>query len=183
MSPKAIYGHLYPNFQAIRSMVHTHSRNAVTFAQAGIDLPCLGTTDCDYFHGPVPVPRAISCVVNISSENTSLPRMMDNFDRSRNLQTPIQSFASIPVALYVAGRHASDTSSKRRYHDALAASFASLAINSLLAERLRPRQRRCSTDTPSLIRLGSEHEIEGSSLSKDPMRELKGIPGFTIEAG
>jgi len=47
-------------FDGIRSVVHTHSRAAVAFAQAGLDLPCLGTTHCDYFHGPVPVTRAMT---------------------------------------------------------------------------------------------------------------------------
>jgi L-ribulose-5-phosphate 4-epimerase len=51
---------LFLNFPGIRSVVHTHSRNAVAFAQAGIDLPCLGTTHCDYFHGPVPVTRTMT---------------------------------------------------------------------------------------------------------------------------
>ena len=46
--------------KGIRSVVHTHSRSAVAFAQAGLDLPCLGTTHCDYFHGPVPVTREMT---------------------------------------------------------------------------------------------------------------------------
>ena len=41
----------------MRSIVHTHSRKAVAFAQAAIDIPCLGTTHCDYFNGAVPVTR------------------------------------------------------------------------------------------------------------------------------
>lgn len=51
---------LYLHFAGIRSVVHTHSRNAVAFAQAGRDLPCLGTTHCDYFNGPVPVTRTMT---------------------------------------------------------------------------------------------------------------------------
>jgi L-ribulose-5-phosphate 4-epimerase len=51
---------LFLSFPGIRAVVHTHSRNAVAFAQAGMDLPCLGTTHCDYFHGPVPVTRAMT---------------------------------------------------------------------------------------------------------------------------
>lgn len=51
---------LFLNFPGIRSVVHTHSRSAVAFAQAGVDLPCLGTTHCDYFHGPVPVTRTMT---------------------------------------------------------------------------------------------------------------------------
>ncbi|MCW1923911.1 L-ribulose-5-phosphate 4-epimerase AraD [Luteolibacter arcticus] len=52
--------YLYRHFSGVRSVVHTHSRNAVAFAQAGMDLPCLGTTHCDYFNGPVPVTRAMT---------------------------------------------------------------------------------------------------------------------------
>jgi len=51
---------LYLHFPGIRAVVHTHSRNAVAFAQAGLDLPCLGTTHCDYFHGAVPVTRTMT---------------------------------------------------------------------------------------------------------------------------
>ena len=43
-----------------RAVVHTHSRNAVAFAQAGRGIPCLGTTHADYFHGEVPVTRPMS---------------------------------------------------------------------------------------------------------------------------
>jgi L-ribulose-5-phosphate 4-epimerase len=52
--------HLYLHFAGIRSVVHTHSRNAVAFAQAGLELPCLGTTHCDYFHGAIPVTRPMA---------------------------------------------------------------------------------------------------------------------------
>ena len=51
---------LFLNFPGIRSVVHTHSRSAVAFAQAGVDVPCLGTTHCDYFHGSVPVTRGMT---------------------------------------------------------------------------------------------------------------------------
>ena len=43
-----------------RAIVHTHSRNAVAFAQAGRGIPCLGTTHADYFHGEVPVTRPMT---------------------------------------------------------------------------------------------------------------------------
>lgn len=48
---------LFQAFEGIRSVVHTHSRNAVAFAQAGREIPCLGTTHADYFYGPIPVTR------------------------------------------------------------------------------------------------------------------------------
>ena len=47
-------------FKGIRSVVHTHSRTAVAFAQAGREIPCLGTTHADYFYGPVPVTRLMT---------------------------------------------------------------------------------------------------------------------------
>ncbi|MFO1491678.1 MAG: L-ribulose-5-phosphate 4-epimerase AraD [Kiritimatiellia bacterium] len=47
-------------FEGVRSIVHTHSRTAVAFAQAAREIPCLGTTHCDYFHGPVPVTRGLT---------------------------------------------------------------------------------------------------------------------------
>ena len=46
---------LYRAFTAIGGVVHTHSRYATSWAQAGREIPCLGTTHADYFHGPVPV--------------------------------------------------------------------------------------------------------------------------------
>jgi L-ribulose-5-phosphate 4-epimerase len=51
---------LFQAFKGIRSIVHTHSRNAVAFAQAGRGIPCLGTTHCDYFYGEVPVTRPMT---------------------------------------------------------------------------------------------------------------------------
>ncbi|HEX8371675.1 MAG TPA: L-ribulose-5-phosphate 4-epimerase AraD [Chthoniobacterales bacterium] len=47
-------------FEGIRSVVHTHSRSAVAFAQAGREIPCLGTTHADYFYGSVPVTRIMT---------------------------------------------------------------------------------------------------------------------------
>ena len=44
----------------VRSVVHTHSRNAVAWAQAGRGIPCFGTTHADYFHGEVPVTRPMT---------------------------------------------------------------------------------------------------------------------------
>ena len=51
---------LFQAFAGMRSVVHTHSRNAVAFAQAGRAIPCFGTTHADYFRGPVPVTRPMT---------------------------------------------------------------------------------------------------------------------------
>jgi L-ribulose-5-phosphate 4-epimerase len=47
-------------FTSATAVVHTHSRNATAFAQAGRAIPCLGTTHADYFYGEVPVTRPMS---------------------------------------------------------------------------------------------------------------------------
>ena len=44
-------------FPIATAVVHSHSRNATAFAQAGRAIPCLGTSHADYFHGEVPVTR------------------------------------------------------------------------------------------------------------------------------
>jgi L-ribulose-5-phosphate 4-epimerase len=44
----------------IRAIAHTHSRNAVAWAQAGRTIPCLGTTHADYFYGEIPVTRPMT---------------------------------------------------------------------------------------------------------------------------
>lgn len=51
---------LYKAFPAIGGVVHTHSRHATSWAQAGRDLPAFGTTQADYFYGPVPCTRAMT---------------------------------------------------------------------------------------------------------------------------
>ena len=51
---------LYRAFPRINSVVHTHSRWAVAFAQAEMDVPCYGTTHADQFYGGVPCTRPLS---------------------------------------------------------------------------------------------------------------------------
>ena len=46
---------LYNRFPEIGGVVHTHSSWATSWAQAGRDIPCYGTTHADYIYGEVPV--------------------------------------------------------------------------------------------------------------------------------
>ena len=50
----------YKNFKNIGGVVHTHSRNATAWAQAGKDIPAYGTTHADYFYGEIPCTRQMS---------------------------------------------------------------------------------------------------------------------------
>lgn len=49
--------HLYRSFPEIGGIVHTHSRWATIFSQAGRSIPALGTTHGDYFYGEIPCTR------------------------------------------------------------------------------------------------------------------------------
>lgn len=51
---------LYKAFPSLGGVVHTHSRWATSFAQAGMSLPAMGTTHADYFYGSVPCTRAMT---------------------------------------------------------------------------------------------------------------------------
>ncbi|KFX18922.1 ribulose 5-phosphate epimerase [Pectobacterium parvum] len=51
---------LYLEFADIGGIVHTHSRHATIWAQAGKDIPAWGTTHADYFYGPIPCTRLMS---------------------------------------------------------------------------------------------------------------------------
>ena len=51
---------LYLNFPQIGGIVHTHSRHATIWAQAGLDLPARGTTHADYFYGAIPCTRLMT---------------------------------------------------------------------------------------------------------------------------
>lgn len=48
---------LYRAFEGIGGVVHTHSLYATAWAQAGRDIPAMGTTHADYFYGPIPCTR------------------------------------------------------------------------------------------------------------------------------
>lgn len=45
---------LYREFPLIKSIVHTHSSCATSWAQAGRDIPIYGTTHADHLAGPIP---------------------------------------------------------------------------------------------------------------------------------
>lgn len=51
---------LYKAFPNIGGVVHTHSRWATSFAQAGMAIPAMGTTQGDYFYGDIPCTRPMT---------------------------------------------------------------------------------------------------------------------------
>lgn len=59
-SDTPIHLELYRAFDVISGVAHTHSEYATIFAQAYMEIPCLGTTHADHFQGPIPITRMIS---------------------------------------------------------------------------------------------------------------------------
>lgn len=59
-SDTATHVALYNAFPEIGGIVHTHSRWATSFAQAGRDIPSYGTTHGDYFYGDIPCTRKMT---------------------------------------------------------------------------------------------------------------------------
>jgi L-ribulose-5-phosphate 4-epimerase len=53
---------LYRAFPEIQGVVHTHSTYATAWAQAGKDIPNIGTTHADYFHDAIP------CTADMTAE-------------------------------------------------------------------------------------------------------------------
>ena len=59
-SDTATHLELYRRYPKIGGIAHTHSVNAVAFAQAGMGIPALGTTHADHFYGKIPCTRELN---------------------------------------------------------------------------------------------------------------------------
>ncbi len=59
-SDTATHVALYNAFPTLGGIVHTHSRYATSFAQAGRGIPAYGTTHGDYFYGEIPCTRRMT---------------------------------------------------------------------------------------------------------------------------
>lgn len=51
---------LYKKYPEIGGIVHTHSPEATSWAQAGRSIPLYGTTHADYFYGEIPCARSLT---------------------------------------------------------------------------------------------------------------------------
>lgn len=88
---------LYRDFPSIGGIVHTHSRQATAWAQAGRDLPAFGTTHADHFHGAVPVTRWLTDAEVAGDYEAATGRVIVETFASRGIDP-----AAVPAAL-VAG--------------------------------------------------------------------------------
>ncbi|MCP3967421.1 MAG: L-ribulose-5-phosphate 4-epimerase [Lentisphaerae bacterium] len=59
-SDTATHLHLYKKFPNVKGIVHTHSKWATIFSQAGISVQPYGTTHADHFFGEIPCTRVLT---------------------------------------------------------------------------------------------------------------------------
>lgn len=59
-SDTATHLELYKAFNSIGGVTHTHSNYATIFSQAGMEIPCYGTTHADHFYGSIPLARFLT---------------------------------------------------------------------------------------------------------------------------
>ncbi len=73
-SDTATHLELYKAFPELGGIVHTHSSFATSWAQAGRNIPCYGTTHADYMYGEIPCVRCLSEeeIQGAYEENTGL---------------------------------------------------------------------------------------------------------------
>lgn len=83
-SDTATHIELYKRFIEIGGIVHTHSPEAVSWAQAGRDIPLYGTTHADYFLGPIPCARNLTTEeINESYEKNTGLIIIETFEERK----------------------------------------------------------------------------------------------------
>ncbi|MDR1631447.1 MAG: L-ribulose-5-phosphate 4-epimerase [Dysgonamonadaceae bacterium] len=80
---------LYQSFPNIGGIVHTHSTYATSWAQAGKDIPNIGTTHADYFKDAIPCTRRMTKAETEGEYEKETGRVIvESFDRLNPDYTP-----------------------------------------------------------------------------------------------
>lgn len=122
---------LYRAFPTLGGVVHTHSRYATSWAQAGRGIPAYGTTHADYFYGEIPctrkmTPEEIGGDYELETGNVIVERLGDI------------SAEDIPAVLvHSHGPFAWGTDPDNAVHNAVV--LEELAFMALNTERLEPK--------------------------------------------
>jgi L-ribulose-5-phosphate 4-epimerase len=94
-SDSATHLALYRAFTKIGGIAHTHSLCATAWAQTRRDVPALGTTHADYFHGPVPCTRLLTAKEIASDYEANTGKVIvESFARRDPLSCPAVLVAS-----------------------------------------------------------------------------------------
>lgn len=80
---------LYKAFSKIGGIVHTHSIYATSFAQAGRNIPCYGTTHADSIYGDIPCSRNLTEEeINEAYEKNTGKVIIETFEKLDYMATP-----------------------------------------------------------------------------------------------
>lgn len=79
---------LYRAFPEIGGIVHTHSTYATAWAQAGKDIPNIGTTHADYFHDAIPCTEDMTADQMDEYEKETGTVIIKRFKNMNNVHTP-----------------------------------------------------------------------------------------------
>ena len=128
-SDLATHVRIYRAFPSIGGVVHTHSRHATAWAQAGREIPCFGTTHADYFHGPVPLTRHLTAAeIEADYEGATGVAIIEAMQGREPLATPGVLVAG--HAPFCWGKRAADAAHTAVVLEYLAGmAFETLAIN------------------------------------------------------
>ena len=126
---------LYRAFSDIGGIVHTHSRHATIWAQAGLDLPAWGTTHADYFYGTIPCTRLMTAQeIAENYEHNTGEVIIDTF-QSRGI-----SPTAIPAVLVNAhGPFAWGSSAENAVHNAVV--LEEIVYMGIFSRQLTPGMR------------------------------------------
>ena len=120
---------IYRNFPDAGGVTHTQSINAIAFAQAGMDIPALGTTHADYFYGDIPCTRALTEDEVKSDYELSTGKVIVETIRERNIEP-------LAVPGVVVRNHGPFTWGKNAdasvYHAVVMENVAEMALKTLL---------------------------------------------------
>ena len=121
---------LYKAFENIGGIVHTHSRFATAWAQAGRNIPAYGTTHGDYFYGDIPCTRKMTAEeINGEYEKETGNVIVETFEKI--------SPDNIPAVLVNShGPFAWGTDSKNAVHNAVV--LEELAFMAHYTEAINP---------------------------------------------
>ena len=75
---------LYKKYPSIGGIVHTHSKWATSWAQAGKNIPAYGTTHADYFYGDIPCTRQLTDTeINEAYEKNTGKVIIETFEENK----------------------------------------------------------------------------------------------------
>lgn len=123
---------LYQAFPTLGGIVHTHSRHATIWAQAGQSIPATGTTHADYFYGSIPCTRKMTPAEIQGEYELETGKVIVETFRKRNIDPK-----DVPAVLvHSHGPFAWGTDADNAVHNAVV--LEEIGYMNLFSRQLRP---------------------------------------------